>query len=499
MASFEPQDDFDYLDAPPRPTTPPIRRGFVVVFGLLAIAATLVYGIPYLSEQIGYSYEVGRSRASIEALAKLEKGGLIQGASNLFRIASNAVAPAVVHISTQRRAKLDGDRIGEMLVPLEVGSGVVIDKVNGYIVTNNHVIRDPEQGLASSINVRIGRGTEMPARIVGTDPKTDLAVLQVRGDIRVAAEWGDAETLDIGDWVLAIGSPFNLDQTVTAGIVSATGRSNLRLGGEDAYEDFIQTDASINPGNSGGPLIGLDGKVIGINTAIYSENGSNQGIGLAISSTMARRVVDQIIKSGKAVRGYLGVRIQSITPALAREFNLPEPRGVLVEGVQPGSPAESVGLKAGDVLVRLGGKPVDDQSALRNRAASLEIGAKTAVEFYRDGKKQSLDVVIAEQPDSRPGLLSLGFTVQDITAEQSGGHPGTYIVAVAPGSPAAAANLLPGLQIVGVGRQPIKSKAEFDLFSAKYDLTQGLPLQIRGPKGQPVFVTVGGPDGDGRR
>jgi serine protease Do len=498
MASFEPQDDFDFLDAPPRPTTPPVRRGFVVVFGLLAIAATLVYGVPYISEQMGYSYEVGRSRASIEALAKMEKAGLVQGASNLFRIASNAVAPAVVHINTQRRAKLDGDRIGEMLVPLGVGSGVVIDKVNGYVVTNNHVIRDPDQNLASSITVRIGRGTDLPARIVGTDPKTDLAVLQVRGAIRVAAEWGDADTLDIGDWVLAIGSPFNLDQTVTAGIVSATGRSNLRIVGEDAYEDFIQTDASINPGNSGGPLVSLDGKVIGINTAIYSENGSNQGIGLAISSTIARRVVEQIIKNGKAVRGYLGVRIQSITPALAREFNLPEPRGVLVDGVVPGSPAEAIGLKAGDVLVTLGGKAVDDQSALRNRTALLEIGAKTAVEFYRDGKKQSLDVVIAEQPNARPSLMSLGFSVRDITAEQAGGNAGLYITAVAPGSPAEAAHLVPGLQIVGVGRRPITSKAEYDLLAARYDPSQGLPLQIRGPDGQTFFVTVGGPGG-GRR
>ena len=192
---------------------------------------------------------------------------------------------------------------------------MIIDKEHGYIVTNNHVVKDADQ-----IMVRLGPGDDVPARLVGADPKSDLAVLKVKADLKVQAEWGDSEKLEIGDWVLAIGSPLGFDHSVTAGIVSATERNV----GISEYESFIQTDAAINPGNSGGPLIDLAGQVVGINTAIITQSGGYEGIGLAIPSAMARRVVESLIKEGKVVRGYLGVRIQPIDMALARKLQPPE-------------------------------------------------------------------------------------------------------------------------------------------------------------------------------
>ncbi len=223
-------------------------------------------------------------------------------------MASTAVSPAVVNVQSFRFrrngegfpvAARGGNRRIPSLSGAELGSGVIIDKTKGYIVTNNHVVKD-----ADEILVRLGSGEDVPARLVGADPKSDLAVLQVKSDLEVQAEWGDSDHLDYGDWVLAIGSPMGFDHSVTAGIVSATERSNLRI---SDYESYIQTDAAINPGNSGGPLIDLSGKVVGINTAIITQSGGYEGIGLAIPAALARRVVDSLIKEGKVVRGYMGV------------------------------------------------------------------------------------------------------------------------------------------------------------------------------------------------
>ena len=301
MSSIEPESRDDFTEIPPpRPTTPPVRRGFLWVLLLLTLLTAVVYGVPYMLDQIGYAYENGRARAASEALAKLDQGGTLARASELFRLATHAVSPAVVHIRTQSFGKSGG---------MNLGSGVVIDRDRGLIVTNQHVVRD-----ADLIVIRAGR-TEMNGEIVGQDPKTDLAVVRVKGSLPMAARWADSEKLEAGDWVLAIGSPFGLERTVSAGIVSATSRNNLGVVAADAYEDFIQTDVAINPGNSGGPLVDLQGHVVGINTAIsmVAPDQGNQGIGFAISSALARRVVDQLIKSGKVVRAYLGIVPQPIT------------------------------------------------------------------------------------------------------------------------------------------------------------------------------------------
>ncbi len=345
MASFNPQDHgFGFDEPPPRPATPPVRRGFLIILFVLCIAALIVYGVPYVAERTGYSWEAGRARAAMEALAKLDKAGAVSQASALFRLAVTAVSPAVVNVQAQherRRAEvmpglpLGGNPMGPGFQGGELGSGVIIDKAKGYVVTNYHVVKDAER-----IVVRLGQSDDVPARLVGADHKSDLAVLQVRATLKVQAEWGDSDQLDIGDWVLAIGTPLGFDHSVTAGIVSATERNDLNIAD---YESFIQTDAAINPGNSGGPLINLAGKVVGINTAIISRTGGYEGIGLAIPSSLARKVVDGLIKVGKVIRGYLGVVIDPVDAETVRKLRLPVNRGVLISRVQPGSPDAASG------------------------------------------------------------------------------------------------------------------------------------------------------------
>ena len=433
MASIDPQAPDDFAEIPPpRPTTPPLRRGFVWVFVLLSLLTAAVYGVPYALEQVGYAYEKGRARAATEALEKLDSGGALARASELFRLATHAVSPAVVHIRTQAFGK--GGAVGQSL-----GSGVVIDKERGYIVTNNHVIRD-----ADVIAVRAGRQTEMVAELVGADPKTDLAVVRVKGSLPLAAAWGDSDKVEEGDWVLAIGSPFGLERTVSAGIVSATARGNLPGLAQDAYEDFLQTDVAINPGNSGGPLIDLRGRVVGINTAISlvspENGGGNQGIGFAISSSLARRVADQLIKSGKVVRGYLGVVGQAMTPDQARQLKAPEGGGALVAIVMPGSPAQKAGLKPGDVIVSLDGKPVESPAALRNAAFTLDPGSAVPIGYLRAGKEGKAEVSIAEMPADL-SIAFFGFNVKDVEPDAAGS---VAVDKVVPGTPADAAGLKPG-------------------------------------------------------
>ncbi len=413
MASFDPQ-EFGFEEPPPRPTTPPVRRGFLLVLFMLCMAALIVYGVPYVAERTGYAWEAGRSRAASEALAKLEEQGIVARASELFRMATTAVSPAVVNVQSFKERRggegfrgipLGGDRMGPAFRSAELGSGVIIDKVKGYIVTNNHVVKDADQIL-----VRLGPGDDVRARLVGADPKSDLAVLQVSAALKVQAEWGDSDKLDNGDWVLAIGSPLGFDHSVTAGIVSATERNDV---GINEYESFIQTDAAINPGNSGGPLIDLSGKVVGINTAIITKTGFYEGIGLAIPSALARRVVESLIKDGKVSRGYLGVRLypQTLTAGLARQLSLPNNQGALIVAVQPGSPADRAGLKAGDVIVKLADRDVADRAGLRNLAASLSAGTQVPVTFYREGKPQTSKVTVDELPPA-PEVLALGLRVR---------------------------------------------------------------------------------------
>ncbi len=272
-----------------------------------------------------------------------------------------------------------------------LGSGVIIDK-RGYVLTNFHVIRG-----ADSVTVKLPSNREFQGRIVGTDAKTDLAVVkfQPEGEVRVAT-LGDSDKLRVGEWAIAIGNPFGLDQTVTVGVISATGRADVGIA---TYENFIQTDASINPGNSGGPLVNLRGEVIGINTAIVV---TGQGIGFAIPANMAKRVTSQLIDRGKVMRGWIGVSLEPLTRELAQSLGLGDAHGAVVARVHPGSPAEAAGLQPNDVIVKFGATPVDDYHHLQRLSSDAEPGATIPLEIVRSRQHKTISLKIAESPDSSP-------------------------------------------------------------------------------------------------
>jgi serine protease Do len=347
-----------------------------------------------------------------------------------------------------------------------LGSGFIVS-ADGYILTNNHVV-----GNADLVLVIVGDDEPVRAQVVGTDPPTDLAVIRVadRTDLPVLP-FGNSDNLEVGDWVIAIGQPFGLSHTVTSGIVSALGRSNMNL---TTYEDFIQTDAAINPGNSGGPLVNLDGQVVGVNTAILGPEG-NIGIGFAIPINMAKDVYEQIRKNGKVVRGFIGVSIQQLTPDLIAAFNLPEStKGLLVSHVAENSPAASAGLEPGDVIVQFDGKPVPSLGLFQTQVSLLEPGTKVRVGILRKGKMQNLTVELGTRvktkptkPTPRPTLEVAGMAVQDLNqdlTEQLGyqGQKGVIVVAVAQDSIAGFSGLGPGMLIEQVNRQPVQNIKQFE-------------------------------------
>jgi len=295
-----------------------------------------------------------------------------------------------------------------------LGSGVIVAS-DGYIVTNNHVIRD-----ADEITVTLYDKREFPGKVIGTDPKTDIAVIKIEATDLPALEWGDSDSLKVGETVIAVGIPYGLDHTVTSGIVSAKGRANVKIA---EYEDFIQTDCAINPGNSGGPLVNVKGELVGINTAIFSVSGGYQGIGFAIPSNMAQSVLESLMKEGKVIRGWLGVTIQPLTDELVKQFHLYDKSGILISDVVEGSPAESAGLKRGDVILKYDGKNVDSPLNLRNMVAATKPGTSVAVTVLRDGKKVTKTVKIGELPAAQMEVAGTmdnalaGTHVQDITPE----------------------------------------------------------------------------------
>lgn len=351
-----------------------------------------------------------------------------------------------------------------------LGTGVVID-TNGHIVTNNHVI-----GEADEVTVRIhGDKKEYQAEVVGSDPRSDLAVIKIRGaSTLVPAKFGDSEKLRIGEWVIAAGNPFGLQNSITAGIVSAKGRS---LSNPGQYEDFIQTDAAINPGNSGGPLVNLYGEVIGINTAIFSRSGGYMGIGFAIPSNMAKTVSSSLITKGKVVRGWLGVAIQNLTEEMASSFEFTGTEGALVGQVQPGSPAEKAGMHQGDIVISFNGEKIKDVNQLRNLVADTAPGAAAPVIVFRDGKQQRLTVTVEELSQKETDLSAgeteegsvtstLGITVDNLTPDLarrlgSKRRSGAVVVSVQPGSIADDAGLLARDIIVSVNGKEIASVKEF--------------------------------------
>lgn len=276
-----------------------------------------------------------------------------------------------------------------------LGSGVLVSK-DGYLLTNNHVVEG-----ADEVKVALADNKKQyPAKVVGRDSKTDLAVLKIEGGDLPFAAFGDSDTLQVGDIVLAVGNPFGVGQTVTMGIISATRRGGM---GIEQYEDFIQTDAAINPGNSGGPLVDTEGRLIGINTAILSRTGGFQGVGFAVPVNLAKQVMEQIIKTGQVVRGFLGVSVQNLTPELAKAFNVPSGEGALIGGVAEGGSADAAGLKSGDVIVEFEGKKVQDSRQLMLLVGSMAPGSKAKVKAIRDGKEASFEVTLKQMPENPTG------------------------------------------------------------------------------------------------
>jgi serine protease Do len=411
---------------------------------------------------------------------------------------ARAVNPAVVNVSTRGIDKSSGPagdalrRFGRLPQRMVrgLGSGFVIN-ADGFVLTNDHVVDG-----ATDIRVKFSDGHELPGRVVGRDPRTDIALLKVEATGLPVVPLGDSSRLEVGEPVMAIGNPFGLEQTVTTGIVSATGR----VIGDGPYDDFIQTDASINPGNSGGPLINARGEAIGINTAIVSGAGGSVGIGFAIPTNLAKPVVVQLAHTGHVVRGWLGVSIQPVTADLAASFGLPGPAGALVSSVVPGSPASRAGLRAGDVVTRYDGRPVGRSSDLPRVVAETPTGRQVPIEVIRDRRRQTLTVTIArlEEPAPHPALeptaTRLGLAARSLTpalAHHLGvaDTSGALVEAVEEGGQAQAAGLAPGDVIVEVDRRPVAGVEALERAFQRHPT--GTPLLVLVHRdGQSLYLTV---------
>ena len=375
------------------------------------------------------------------------------------------------------------------------GSGVIVN-AEGYILTNNHVVEN-----ADSVEVRLSDDRTFPATIVGRDPKTDLAVLKIdasAGALPVAA-LGDSDRLRAGQWAIAIGNPFGLDRTVTIGHISATGRTHV---GVATYEAFIQTDASINPGNSGGPLLNIEGKVVGINTAMVS---SGQGIGFSIPINMAREIMTQLINKGRVVRGWLGIVIQELTPELSQSFGVKKDGGILITDVMKDSPAEAAGLRPGDIVVEFNGSPTKDVTELQKRVAAVEPGRATPLVVLRDKVSTPLTVKIGEQPGeetaatAQPKEETLGLTVEPLTPEASQrfkltAKAGVVVTDVAPGSSGDQAGIRPGDAILEINRRPVTDVESFRKVIASVKPGEVVPVYVQRGGGRNEYVVLSVPD-----
>ena len=433
---------------------------------------------------------------------------LLDRSAKAFARVVKDVSPAVVHIAVQSTVEMNQEYQQFFNHPFferffgpdyrfqdpyrgkrkqqGMGSGFLIDK-EGHILTNNHVVEK-----ADKITVTLSDKTEVEAKLIGTDPKSDVALIKIDVDRDLpVVELGDSETLDVGEWVIAIGNPFGLDQTVTVGVVSAKGRSQV---GINEYENFIQTDAAINPGNSGGPLLNIHGQVVGINSALYSRTGGYMGIGFAIPINMAKFIKEQLQNKGTVTRGYLGVGIQDVDEGLAESFGLDKAGGVLIVDVQDDTPAAKAGIKSQDILVKLNGIELLDSQDLRNRIAQTIPGTSVTLEIMRDGKPLELKVEIGEQPadfgnvahggNGSSPLSSFGLVVQELTpdlAEQLGfqGLQGVVISEVEPGSSAAEIGLKPGYLIEEVQKVKVAGMEDLKQVMQQTDASGRVLLRVR--------------------
>ncbi len=432
--------------------------------------------------------------------------------STQFADIAEKVSPSVVTITAQKVTKIQNP-FGDFDFPFDffgfnvpnkereyrssaLGSGVVVE--NGYVITNNHVIDQAEE-----IKVVLSDKREFDAELIGADSKTDIAVLKIKADDIPAAKLGDSDILRVGEWVLAIGSPFStrLGNTVTHGIISGLGRSGMQL---STYESYIQTDASINPGNSGGALVNLDGEVIGINSAIMSRSGGSNGIGFAIPINLAKKVMNDIVKQGRVIRAWLGVSIQELNQDLSETLGLKDVQGILISDIMEDSPAKDAKLAAGDVIIKVNEQQVRTPSELQLNISSRYPGESVKLTVIREGKSKLITVKLAEMPSDEPlaaasgdaaATVDLGFTVQSNSeelAKQYGldSRKGVVIVSVDPGSEIQQKGVRPGDRIVTLERKTIESMSDYNKALEGVQKDQTILLLIETKNGTKRFITV---------
>lgn len=423
-----------------------------------------------------------------------------------------AVKPSVVNISSTKTVRMRGfsspffddpffrrffgDEFGFFDRPREykqsgLGSGVIVSK-DGFILTNNHVVKD-----ADEIRVKLSDKREFKGKIIGTDPKTNIAVVKIDANNLPIIKVGDSDKLRVGETVIAIGNPYGLSQTVTSGIVSATGRANVGIAD---YEDFIQTDAPINPGNSGGALVNIKGELVGINTAIFTTSGGYQGIGFAIPANMAKAVMESLIKKGKVIRGWLGVVIQPVTPDIAKYFELKDEKGALIGDVVQDSPAEKAGIQRGDVIIEFDGKEVKNPDHLKNMVASTLPDTEVKIKIIRNGKPKTIKVKISELPGDMQKLsgafdnLLKGIHVQDITPDMRqslnipGRITGALVTDINADSPARKI-LMKSDVILEINRKRIKNMNDYKAVVAKIKPGESVLLLVY-RNGSTLYITL---------
>jgi len=469
-----------------------------ILFVVLATALSLCFSTQSPSDSYAQSPKI--SHESVDLLTKT---------GDAMAEVAAAVKPSIVNISTTRTVKISGGMnpffedpffrhfFGERQQPKErksagLASGVIVSS-DGYIITNYHVVKD-----ADEIKVTLTDKREFSGKVIGSDAKTEISVVKIEATGLSAMQWGDSDALRVGEIVLAVGNPFGLNQTVTMGIVSATGRANVGIAD---YEDFIQTDAAINPGNSGGALVNVKGQLVGINTAIFSTSGGYQGIGFAIPSNMVKSIMDSLVKKGKVVRGWLGVSIQRITPELAKQFNLSGENGALVSDIVENSPAEKAGLKRGDVIVEYDGKSTDDPNQLRNMVANTLPGEERTIKVLRDNKMITLKVTMGELPaelqQAETGEYQnvlRGVSVQDITPEiaKQLNVPvrikGVIITDIDENSPATGI-LMQGDVIQQINRKNVTGLKDYQEIASKVGKDESVLLLIY-RQGSSIYVTL---------
>ncbi len=470
------------------------QRVLVGVVG--ACLLTVMFGI---SESRGQPLEGTR-------LSGLSEEGALQAR---IKATAQQVIPAVVNIASTVVVREQG--LSEEGLPFGLfqdqvprrqygqGSGVIVS-ADGYIITNNHVVAD-----AADVEVLLADRRQFKGRVVATDPKTDVAVVKIEATNLPTVPWGHSKGLAVGDFVMAIGNPMGLNQTVTFGIVSAVGRADV---GVADYEDFIQTDAPINPGNSGGALVNITGELVGINTAIASTTGGSVGVGFAIPSDMARTALESLIKTGRVVRGFLGASTQDVTPLLGKLFSLPNVKGAIITDLLPLGSAEKAGLKRGDVIVRFDGTTILDAGQLRNLIASSPIGSRHRLNVMREGKPVVVNLVIQEAPNERvkeepipsgeePAVHPLGgLLVDDLSFTMArqlglGAKSGVVVADVEPGSLADAAGLLPGDLVLEVNKSRVPDLVAYQKVASTLNMKKPVLLLIN-RQGAILFVPVEG-------